>query len=117
MNTSARPSRRLRLQTSVTPEQAVVHCSGRLTSEFTEEFTEELRSLLAKCPLLVVDFTGLEYMDSSGLGAMVRVYVSARSAHRELRLINFNQRVRDLLGLTGLINIFGDCGRFMVRMP
>ena len=62
-------------------------------------------------------FTQVEHMDSSGIGAVVRLYVSAKKENCELRLVNFNQRIRDLLGLSGLLKIFGDCGKYMVRMP
>ncbi len=111
------PSRRLRLSTRVTDAETVVFCSGRLTSESAEDFKNEVRGLIQHAKLLVLDFTNLDHMDSSGIGAVVRLYVSAKQANCELRLVNFNQRIRDLLGLTGLLKIFGDCGKYMVRMP
>lgn len=117
MSSASAPSRRLRLQCRATPEETIVYCSGRLTSEYAEEFKTKVHGMISGTKRLIVDFTSLDYMDSSGLGAVVRVYVSAKSAGCELRLVNFNQRIRDLLGLTGMLNIFADCGRFMVRMP
>lgn len=111
------PSRRFRISTRVSDAETVVFCSGRLTSEHTEQFKNEVRALIAAAKVLVVDFTNVEHMDSSGIGAVVRLYVSAKQANCELHLVNFNQRIRDLLGLTGLLKIFGDCGKYMVRMP
>ena len=117
MSANAVPFRRLRIRSQVTGSETVVRCSGRLTSEYAEEFKEELRKLIPGTKIVVLDFTQLEYMDSSGIGAVVRLYVSAKKENCELRLVNFNQRVRDLLGLSGLLKIFGDCGKYMVRMP
>ena len=117
MSSSPSPSRRFALCSQVTGAETVIACSGRLTSECAEEFKEEVRKLIPGAKALVLDFTQVEYLDSSGIGAVVRLYVTARNAKCELRLVNFNQRVRDLLGLTGLIRIFGDCGKSMVRMP
>jgi anti-anti-sigma factor len=97
--------------------ETVVHCSGRLTSEYAEEFRDEIRKLIPNAKAVVLDFTQVEYMDSSGIGSVVRLYVSAKNADCELHLVNFNQRIRDLLGLTGLLKIFEDCGRYMVRIP
>jgi anti-sigma B factor antagonist len=117
MSAHAVPFRRLRLRSQVTESETVVRCSGRLTTDYAEEFKEEVRKLIPGAKTVVLDFTQLEYMDSSGIGAVVRLYVSAKKENCELRLVNFNQRIRDLLGLSGLLKIFGDCGKYMVRMP
>jgi len=117
MSANAVPFRRLRIRSQVTESETVVRCSGRLTSEYAEEFKDEVRKLIPGAKILVLDFTQLEYMDSSGIGAVVRLYVSAKKENCELRLVNFNQRIRELLGLSGLLKIFGDCGKYMVRMP
>jgi len=108
---------RFKLRSYVTDSETVVLCGGRLTSQDSEDFKDKVRALIPKSKVLVVDFTQLEYLDSSGIGAVVMLYVKARNAGCELRLVNFNRRVRDLLGLTGLLKVFGDCGRYMVKMP
>jgi anti-anti-sigma factor len=45
-------------------------------------------------------------MDSSGLGAIVGIYLSARRQECELKLINLNQRPKELFRLTNLAKIF-----------
>jgi anti-anti-sigma factor len=45
-------------------------------------------------------------MDSSGLGAIVGLYVSARRQGCALKLINLNQRLKDLFRITKLGAIF-----------
>ncbi len=117
MSASPIPFRRLRIRTEVNGEEKIVRCSGRLVSEYAEDFKNEVHKLIPGAKCVVLDFTQVEYMDSSGIGAVVRLYVSAKKEDCELRLVNFNQRIRDLLGLSGLLKIFGDCGKFMVRMP
>lgn len=117
MSTAPVRSHRLKLRVHVAQPETVVHCSGRLTSDDSEEFKEKVRALIPAAKVLVLDFTQLEYLDSSGVGAVVMLYVRARNSSCELRLVNFNQRVRELLGLTGLLKIFGDCGRYMIKMP
>ncbi len=117
MSASPIPFRRLRMRTEVRGQEKIVHCSGRLVSEYAEEFKNEVHQLIHGAKVVVLDFTQVEHMDSSGIGAVVRLYVSAKKEDCELRLVNFNQRIRDLLGLSGLLKIFGDCGKYMVRMP
>jgi len=48
---------------------------------------------------------------------VVRAYVSAKTSHCELQLVNLNQRVRELLGMTNLLSVFGACGQYMTKMP
>jgi anti-sigma B factor antagonist len=43
-----------------------------------------------------------------GLGTMVRLYVSAKRAGSCVELINFGKQIRELLGLTHLLSVFGD---------
>ena len=54
----------------------------------------------------MLDLTGVEYIDSSGLGALVSVYLAAGKAQCELELANPKPRVRDLLKITKLATIF-----------
>ena len=117
MSTVPVRSHRLKLRSQVTEAETIVRCGGRLTSVDAEVFRSQVNALIPGTKLLILDFTQLEHLDSSGIGAVVRLYVTAKGAGCELRLVNFNQRVRDLLGLTGLLKIFGDCGKYMVRMP
>ena len=56
-------------------------------------------------------------MDSSGLGAIVGLYVSAKKLNCEFLLINYNSAIRDLLGVTNVLSMFEDCGRTGMRMP
>jgi anti-sigma B factor antagonist len=55
---------------------------------------------------IVLDLTDLTHMDSSGLGTVVRLYVSAKSAGCALELINRGPRIRQLLGVTNLLSVF-----------
>lgn len=111
------PSRRFKIQTATSADEIIVRCSGRLTAEYAEQFKTAVRDLIPGKKCVVLDFTHVEHMDSSGLGAVVRLYVSAKTADCELRLVNFNQRVRELLGLTNLLGIFEGCGKYMIKMP
>jgi len=43
-----------------------------------------------------------------GLGTLVRLYVSAKSAGSCIELINLGKQVRELLGITNLLSLFGD---------
>jgi anti-sigma B factor antagonist len=54
----------------------------------------------------VLDLTELTHMDSMGLGTLVRLYVSTKSAGCELKLINLGPKIRQLLSVTNLLSVF-----------
>jgi anti-anti-sigma factor len=118
MSSSPAPAtHRLRLRTTNTPEGIVIRCTGRLTSEYTEDLRGEVMRVLPNAKRIVLDLSDLRHMDSSGLGTLVRLYVSAKTAKCEFQLVNLNQQIRHLLGLTNLLAIFGICGEYLTRMP
>jgi len=67
---------------------------------------------------IVLDLSDLTHIDSMGLGTLVRLYVSSRSAGCSLELINLGKRVRELLGLTHLLSVFTVIGEHggMIRL-
>ena len=97
--------------------EAVVRCSGRLLSENAVQLKDQVIALLVRYPRVVLDFTALEYMDSSGLGTVIKLSVSAKTSGRELQLINLNQRVKELLGITHVLGALTACGEYMIKTP
>lgn len=77
----------------------------------------EVSRLIPENKRIVLDLTELTYMDSMGLGTIIRLYVSAKSAGCELELVNIGQRIRQLLGMTNLLSVFTVCGEHHLRVP
>lgn len=100
------PNPELRLEIVRTPEEILVRCSGRITSTSSGTLTNTVRSLISQGKCVVLDLTEVSYMDSSGLGALVGLYLSARRQHCELKLINLNQRLKELFRITKLAPVF-----------
>jgi len=113
---TARPAP-IQLEVKTSPEATTVSCRGRLTFEDAAHFKQQVRPLIDGAKSIVLDFTNIAYMDSSGLGAVMSLYVSAKKAGCEFHLINFNPRVRQLLGLTHVLSLFETCGKFMIKIP
>jgi len=108
---------RLTLDIDRAPDVTVVRCSGELVLGVTNFFYDNVRELIPGTKRIVLDLTDLKHMDSMGIGTLVRLYVSAKSAGCTLELINLGKRVRELLGLTHLLDMFKACGEQGVRMP
>jgi anti-sigma B factor antagonist len=89
-------------------DTALVHCRGRLVTGLCGNFHDKMKPLFAESKRVILDLTDLESVDSMGLGLLVRLHVTAKAAGSCLELINLNKKVRDLLGITNLLSIFGD---------
>jgi anti-sigma B factor antagonist len=51
-------------------------------------------------PKLVIDFAGITYVDSAGLGALVGAYVAAGRHNRKLAVAGMNTQVKALVDMT-----------------
>ncbi len=96
---------------------AVVGCAGRLVAGGTDLLYTEVKPLIPVSREITLDLTDLAYMDSAGIGAVMRLYVSARRAGCDLKLINLGKRIREVLGVTGLLSVFAVVGENGVRIP
>ena len=56
----------------------LVKCQGRLVAGTSHELYQAIKPLLPHTKLVVVDLAELTYVDSMGIGVLVRLYVSAR---------------------------------------
>jgi anti-sigma B factor antagonist len=84
-----------------------IHCHGRLVSENTAQIRELVTPLIHRGGRIVLDFTDLEYLDSSGLGALVGLKVSAINRGLcVLELVNLTPRIKKLLSITNLLQLF-----------
>jgi len=117
MSSNSSAIHRLRFRTTNEGTQYVIRCTGRLVSEFTEDLRQEFMRVLPSASRIVLDLSDVRHMDSSGLGTLVRFYVTAKTHKCELQLVNLSQRVRELLGLSNLLSLFTACGEYMTKLP
>jgi anti-sigma B factor antagonist len=95
----------------------VVRCKGRLVTGVNNLLYIKVMELLPHSKRIVLDLTNLTYMDSTGLGTLVRLYVATRSAGSKLELIHIGKRVRELLGIANLLSVFTIIGESDIRIP
>jgi len=55
---------------------------------------------------LIVDFAGVPFIDSAGLGALVSAQISAQKAGRKLAFVGLNPRVKALIDMTHVGQFF-----------
>jgi len=80
---------------------------GRLVSENAAKVKDLVKPLIAEGGRIVLDLGELSYLDSSGLGALVGLKVSALNKGLcRLELVNLTSRVKELLSLANLTKLF-----------
>ena len=81
----------------------VVRPQGRLNMASAPQFTKAVADLVAGgCVRIVVDLSATDFIDSSGLGALVASLKAARQAGGDLRLAGTTPQVDTILALTNL---------------
>lgn len=85
----------------------IVSCNGRITfGDEASALRESLKKVLASSRQVVLNLSGVTYIDSGGLGTLVGVYSSARAAGADIKLTGLGQRLRDVLQITKLVTVF-----------
>ena len=97
----------LKMETCVSGEVLILHCTGRLVyGDEAAAFRDRVKKMLLGTNQIVVNLSGMEYIDSGGLGTLVGLLASTRNRHGEIKLVRPTKRVTDLLRQTRLDTVF-----------
>ncbi len=73
----------------------------------TNDFNETIRKYLKEGKKnIVVDLSGVSYVNSTGMGMLIRNYTTVANEGGKLKLAEINERMRGLLSITKLNQIF-----------
>jgi anti-anti-sigma factor len=106
-----RSARGFRVDSFPQEDATMVECHGKLTAENAPLLKSEVRAMIPNRKRIILDLKEVPLMDSSGLGTIVGLYVSARTRRCSLELINANKQIRELFGISNLLSIFEAAGR------
>ena len=86
---------------------SLLDVSGRLTSFEVDALRESISRLLKQARKnIVLNLSGLQYLDSSGIGELARIYVSVVKAGGQMKVIGLSPKVQEILKITQLYQIF-----------
>jgi anti-sigma B factor antagonist len=98
---------RLSLDTREVGRVTIVCCNGRIIAGGeSESLLAHVAWLLRDRRAIVLHLGEIEFIDSSGLGTMVRSLTSTRQVHGDLKLCNVPERIRKVLELSQLHKLF-----------
>ncbi len=94
---------KLNLQIRTVREITVIECRGRIAYRMeAAALGKKVAELLHNGRQLVIDLSGVEMIDSAGLGELVRTLTAVQSQRGSVKLASPSQQVRSLLELTNL---------------
>jgi anti-sigma B factor antagonist len=97
----------LKMESDISEGVVILYCAGRLVfGDETAAFRERIKHILLGTQRIVVNLSGIEYIDSGGLGTLVGILASTRNRNGEIKLVRPNKRVLDLLQRTRLLTVF-----------
>lgn len=82
----------------------ILRLEGALVLTTMFEFQRIVRADTSQC--LILDFSGVSYADSAGIGALVGAYVTRQHGGRSLALVGVSDRVRNALQVTRVEQFF-----------
>jgi anti-sigma B factor antagonist len=82
----------------------VMHLTGPLVMATIADFQRTLRGETTAA--VVLDFTEVPFIDSSGLGSMIGIHLHYKQANRKLAVTNMNEKCTALLKMTNVENLF-----------
>jgi anti-sigma B factor antagonist len=86
---------------------SLVDVNGRLTSFESRIFQELILGLLKDGQTnIVLNLTGLDYLDSSGIGELARSYMSVVNRGGAMKVVGLSSRVEEILKITQLYQVF-----------
>ena len=81
--------------------------SGRLTSFETGALRDSISRLLKQGRKdIVLNLSGLQYLDSSGIGELARAYVTVVKQSGQMKVIGLSSKIEEVLKITQLYQVF-----------
>jgi anti-sigma B factor antagonist len=86
----------------------ILDLKGKMTlGEGDELLKEKINAMLQQNRKhLLLNLEGVPYIDSAGLGEIVRTYTTVSRQGGKLKLVNLTKRITDLLSITKLLTVF-----------
>ncbi|HUI55358.1 MAG TPA: STAS domain-containing protein [Bryobacteraceae bacterium] len=87
---------------------SVVDVAGRITlGEGSSALRDLMREMVGKGQKkILLNLGEVSYIDSSGIGELVSGFTTVTNSGGQLKLLNLNKRVKDLLQITKLYTVF-----------
>jgi len=98
----------MQIEERVAGNVTILDLKGKITlGEGDEALKDKINSLVQQDrKKILLNLEGVPYIDSAGLGEIVRTYTTVSRQGGQLKLVNLTKRITDLLSITKLLTVF-----------
>jgi anti-sigma B factor antagonist len=98
----------MQIEERVVNNVTILDLKGKITlGEGDEALKDKINSLiLQNHKRILLNLADVPYIDSAGLGEIVRTYTTVSRQGGQLKLVNLTKRITDLLAITKLLTVF-----------
>ena len=98
----------LKINIRETADAAILDMSGRLSlGDAVADLRDSIREALASDQKnILLNLAEVSYIDSSGLGQLIGSYATVTNRGGQMKLLNLQKRVNDLMQITKLLTVF-----------
>ena len=98
----------MQIEERIVGDVTILDLKGKMTlGEGDELLKDKINSLIHQGQKnLLLNLEGVPYIDSAGLGEIVRTYTTVSRQGGSLKLLNLTKRIEDLLSITKLLTVF-----------
>jgi anti-sigma B factor antagonist len=98
----------MQIEERVVNDVTILDLKGKITlGEGDEALKDKINSLiLQNRKRILLNLADVPYIDSAGLGEIVRTYTTVSRQGGQLKLVNLTKRITDLLSITKLLTVF-----------
>lgn len=98
----------MQIEERIVGEVTVLDLKGKMTlGEGDELLKDKINSLMNQGRgKILMNLEGVPYIDSAGLGEIVRTYTTVSRQGGTMKLVNLTKRITDLLAITKLLTVF-----------
>ena len=98
----------MQIEERVVNDVTILDLKGKITlGDGDEALKDKINSLvLQNRRRILLNLADVPYIDSAGLGEVVRTYTTVSRQGGQLKLVNLTKRISDLLSITKLLTVF-----------
>jgi len=98
----------MQIEERIVGNVTILDLKGKITlGEGDEALKDKINSLIHQDrKRILLNLEGVPYIDSAGLGEIVRTYTTVSRQGGQLKLVNLTKRITDLLSITKLLTVF-----------
>jgi anti-sigma B factor antagonist len=98
----------MQIEERIVNDVTILDLKGKITlGEGDEALREKINNLISQNKKrILLNLADVPYIDSAGLGEVVRTYTTVSRQGGQLKLVNLTKRITDLLSITKLLTVF-----------